>query len=99
MTTEHKTNHCGPAGDDFTSRSISWVLSDTFLGVYLGDCCKEHDNSWESGANKHGDEEFKKCVRCEFKSKYKNHRIGLFVSGIFFVGVRIGNGVYKLLGK
>ena len=96
---EEKTNHCGPSGNNFISRLVSAIVKDTFLGVYLGDCCEEHDIGWNEGANKNSDEKFQKCIRCKFKEKFKNHRIGLFVSNVYFLGVRFGNLIYKIFGK
>lgn len=99
MQDHEDTNHCGPDGDDPVSRSISWAISDTIFGVYIGKCCEEHDYSWGEGANKSGDEDFKDCIRCEFKKKFKNHRVSLFVSAVAYLVVRVGSGFYKLLGK
>jgi hypothetical protein len=96
---EHKKDYCGSEGDGFLPRLISLLIRDTLFGVYLGECCKEHDLSWQDGANKAGDEDFKDCIRCEFKRKFKHKRLGLFVSGIYFLGVRIGGLAYKLKSK
>ncbi len=99
--TEHKQKDwCGPAGDGWFARFLSWLIPDniTIAGkdIYIGDCCKDHDEDNEKhGANKSGDEALKHCIRCRLRKALANKRQILWHSNKYFVGVRFGNPFYK----
>ncbi len=99
-----KKDWCGQAGDDWFSRFCSWLIPDYIKidgrKVYIGFCCMDHDHDNEAnGANKAGDEKFKKCIRIQLKNAGASKRQVLWHSNKYFIGVRIGNPFYKSSGE
>ncbi len=92
-----RKDYCGPAGKGEVNTWLSKRIPDTVFGVYLGECCKEHDISWrEHGPNKAGDIQFKKCIRCEMKKVFNSRFKVDLLANIFYVSARIGNAERKL---
>lgn len=100
MTEKHKKDYCGQAGDDWFSKLCSKLIPDNIYingkEIYIGECCKEHDeDNTKNGANKKGDEKLKDCIRCKLRKALASKREILWHSNKYFVGVRFGNPFYK----
>jgi hypothetical protein len=102
MTEQHnqEKDYCGPAKNDWFSRFLSWLIPDYIVingeKVYIGFCCKDHDeNNGEHGANKAGDKKFKECIRKQLRKAGANRKQVWWHSNKYFVGVRLGNPFYK----
>lgn len=69
-------------------KSICTCFKDSLFGVYIGDCCKAHDDAYESQSKSKeiGDENLAECVA----GKFNNVWIGGVVASIIWIGVRIG---------
>lgn len=95
-----EVDHCGPAGTGIFARALSALIPD-YIGfgprrTYIGDCCQAHDTDNDLyGANKHGDEALKDCIRCRLKEMFYNSWEIAYYSNKYFWGVRLGNPFYK----
>ena len=95
MPKEDKTDYCGSAGSKF----ISWIIPDVVFGVDISECCMNHDESWEHGANKTGDKEFMWDIIDKFYIAEKPLWQATLVAHWYYIGVRFGGIFYKLGGK
>jgi hypothetical protein len=91
---------CGPAGDSWLARLISWLVPDKLFGVNLAECCAQHDIEYSnSDRRKWADENFRICIKCKFKwyalqkgssVLYQWKRLqGFIVSWWYFIAVRV----------
>jgi len=94
---QEKTDFCGPYGDHWFIKLISKLIPDEIFGVYLGSCCEEHDKDIvTNGPNKHGDELFESCIRCQLSAHLKSNLLVNIVAFIYYVGGRVGAAHYRL---
>lgn len=93
---------CGPAGDSWIARLISWMVPDKVFGVDLSDCCAKHDDGYSSERGRKAvDKEFRSCIKCRFRAaairtgKHYKMVVAPLVAGWYFVGVRLGGWLCK----
>lgn len=91
------SDYCGPAGNGWLARLISWAVPDKVWGVDLSGCCADHDKDYQfSDRRKAADKAFRSCIKCRFRAaairtgkRYKRI-LGPLVAGWYYVGVRLG---------
>ena len=94
---DKKTDYCGPAGDSKLAKAISAKIPDELFGVYLGDCCKEHDDDIDiNGPNKSGDIKFRSCIKCKIVKAVKFHWLAKAIAYSYYAGGRIGAARHRL---
>ncbi|MCX6076010.1 MAG: hypothetical protein NTW78_03895 [Campylobacterales bacterium] len=73
---------------DICNRGFCTCFPDKWFGVDISECCKKHDEAYETQieSKEVGDEKLAKCVH----AKVPLHKAGFFVAGLMWVGVRVG---------
>lgn len=74
---------------DYCSWSPDWIC-----GVYIGNCCKNHDEDYLAGGTaadkKKADQRFRRCLYLTLRLKKIGRKIAGFWSWLYYRGVRLG---------
>jgi hypothetical protein len=108
-----KVDYCGYEGDHFLLRIMARLVPDKVFGVYLGDCCKDHDLNYdEKGPNKSADIKLRNCIKCRLMEKFRGvGEIGVLpslkrvvvsamvtlIAQAYYLGVRVGGIALRML--